>query len=90
MCRSEALVDFHNMRQLIDSAGDGCHLCNLILLDIAPHQRWKYLEELERKGEDKPQIVAVIWYFKFPDERRPPAPYLRIEEARPLSNRIII
>ncbi|OAP65162.1 hypothetical protein AYL99_01134 [Fonsecaea erecta] len=86
-------MEFHNMRQLVDSADEGCHLCSLILLEIPPSQREKYLEDLERDGDGEPQIVAVVWYYRFPDERRPPVPYLRIEEAKlrpPVVNRVII
>jgi len=75
-------INFHNMRQLIDSAGDGCHLCSLILSEISPDQQQKYLEELDSKEEDEPQIVAFVWYFKSPDERRPPVPHLGISEAK--------
>lgn len=77
----EAVMNFHNMQQLIDSAGDGCHLCSLILSEIASHERQKYLEELDRRGDGEPQIVATVWYYRFPDERRAPVPYLRFEEA---------
>lgn len=76
-------MDFHNMRQLMDSAGDGCHLCSLILSEIAPPQRQKYLEELDREEEGEPQIVAFVWYFRFPDERLSLVPYLGFEEAKP-------
>jgi len=38
-------------------------------------------------------MVAVVWYFNFPGERRAPVPFLRIEEANPRApavNRVTI
>jgi hypothetical protein len=90
---AQAVMDFHNMRQLVDSAADGCHLCNLILLEIPPSQQRMYLDELDREGEGEPQIVAVVWYPGIPLEGRPATPHLSFEEARPrppVINRVVI
>jgi hypothetical protein len=90
---NEAIMVFHNIRQLNESSENGCHLCTLILLCITAEEQRKYLEELDRASEGEPQFVAVVWFFAFPPPDPRTTPYLRIEEAKPrppVCNRVVI
>jgi len=79
----EATMVFHNIQQLKESSENECHLCILILLCITAEQQDRYLEELERAGEDEPQFVAAVWFPGISAWNLRTTPYLRIEEAYP-------
>jgi hypothetical protein len=90
---NEAIMDFHNIRQLKESSENGCHMCTLILLCISDEKQRQYLGELERTGEGEPQFVAVVWFFAFPPPNPRTTPFLRLEEANPrppVCNRVVI
>ena len=45
-------VPFHNINELIQSAKEGCHVCNLIVAELIESQ----IRDLQRELEDKPQL----------------------------------
>jgi hypothetical protein len=54
-------IPFHDKRALISSATDGCHLCNLIMSDLDPHQVHYNLDDLVKHPQRAVcQIVAVV------------------------------
>lgn len=90
---NEAIMDFHNIRQLKESSENGCHMCALMLLCITAEEQQKYLEELDHASEGEPQFVAVVWFFAFPPPNPRTTPFLRLEEAEPrppVCNRVVI
>lgn len=85
-----ALMTFHNMQQLIDSAqGHGaCHLCSLILVEISSEKRHQYLREL-RQNLTTAQFIVSVWHYVPPNNLNQPnnlelglKPILRLEEAQ--------
>ena len=43
--------DFHNINELIQSAKEGCHVCNLIVAELLESE----IRDLQRELEDNPQ-----------------------------------
>ncbi|KAK0514355.1 hypothetical protein JMJ35_002972 [Cladonia borealis] len=43
---------FHNINELIQSAKEGCHVCNLIVTELSESR----IRDLQRELEDNPQL----------------------------------
>ncbi len=74
--RQEHMV-FHNIEDLALSAANGCHLCNLIIVELGPEDVQRLRQELILRPESRrDQIRALVLGYEYQSVR----PTLRFEE----------